>query len=249
MSEKPRIIGVIPGRYGSSRFRGKIIAKIAGKPMVQRVYEQAAKSKLLDDLIVAVDDQRVYDVVQSFGGKVMMTASHHQSGTDRLAEIAAHIDGNIYVNVQGDQPILDPRMIDEAVAPMIDNPDMLMCTLKIKIGEESYHDPGVVKVVTDKQGWALYFSRSLIPYNRDGKEVDVYEHVGLYVYRKDFLQEYTKMAESPLGEAEVLEQLKVLENGYRIFVVETKCDRSSGMNVDTPEDLLQIEKFLLKQDK
>jgi 3-deoxy-manno-octulosonate cytidylyltransferase (CMP-KDO synthetase) len=247
MSEKPKIIGVIPGRYGSSRFRGKIIAKIAGKPMVQRVYEQSAKSDLLDDLIVAVDDQRVFDVVQSFGGKVMMTASHHQSGTDRLAEVAAHIDGDIYVNIQGDQPILDPRMIDEAVAPMIDNPDMLMSTLKIKIEEDCYHDPGIVKVVTDKDGWALYFSRSLIPYNRDGREVDIFEHVGLYVYRKDFLQEYTKMVDTPLCEVEVLEQLKVLENGYRIFVVETKCDRISGLNVDTPEDLLRIENILLKQ--
>jgi 3-deoxy-manno-octulosonate cytidylyltransferase (CMP-KDO synthetase) len=246
MSEKPRIIGVIPGRYGSSRFPGKIIAKIAGKPMVQRVYEQAAKSKLLDVLVVAVDDQRVFDVVKSFGGNVMMTASHHQSGTDRLAEVAAYHDGSIYVNVQGDQPLLDPLMIDEAVTPMIENPDIQMSTLKIKIDEESYHDPGVVKVVTDKQGWALYFSRSLIPYNRDGRDVDVFEHVGLYVYRKDFLLEYTKMPDTPLGESEVLEQLKVLENGYKIFVVETKADRITGLNVDTPEDLLRVEKVLLK---
>ena len=132
MSKKPKIIGVIPGRYGSSRFPGKIIAKIAGKPMVQRVYEQAAGSKLLDDLIVAVDDQRVFDVVQAFGGKVMMTGKQHQSGTDRLAEVTAHFDADIYVNIQGDQPLFDPQMIDEAVAPMIDNPDMKMSTLKIK---------------------------------------------------------------------------------------------------------------------
>ncbi len=248
MSEKPKIIGVIPGRYGSSRFRGKIIAKIAGIPMVQRVYEQSVKSKLLDELVVAVDDQRVFDVVESFGGKAVMTASHHQSGTDRIAEIAAHIEGEIYVNIQGDQPLIDPVMIDEAVEPMVNNAEIQMSTLKIKIEEESYHDPGIVKVVTDKEGWALYFSRSLIPYNRDGMDVDVFEHVGLYVYRKDFLQTYTQLPNTPLGESEVLEQLKVLENGYRIFIAETKCDRVAGLNVDTPEDLLRVEKVLLSGD-
>ena len=247
MSENPKIIGVIPGRYGSSRFRGKIIAKIAGKPMVQRVYEQSAKSELLDELVVAVDDQRVFDVVESFGGKAVMTANHHQSGTDRLAEIAAHYNGEIYVNIQGDQPLIDPDMIDEAVGPMINNSEIHMSTLKIKIDEENYHDPGVVKVVTDKQGWALYFSRSLIPYNRDGLDVDVFEHVGLYVYRKDFLQTYTQLPDTPLGEAEVLEQLKVLENGYKIFVVETKCDKITGLNVDTPEDLLKVEQVILNK--
>jgi 3-deoxy-manno-octulosonate cytidylyltransferase (CMP-KDO synthetase) len=247
MSDKPKIIGVIPGRYGSSRFRGKIVAKIAGKPMVQHVYEQSVKSKLLDDLIVAVDDKRVFDTVESFGGKAVMTGSHHQSGTDRIAEIAANMDGEIYVNIQGDQPLIDPVMIDEAVEPMVNDSEVVMSTLKIKIEEESYHDPGVVKVVTDKKGWALYFSRSLIPYNRDGKDIDIFEHVGLYVYRKDFLQIYTQLPDTPLGEAEVLEQLKVLENGYKIFVAETKCDRITGHNVDTPEDLVRVEKIMLAQ--
>ncbi len=245
MSEKLRIIGVIPGRYGSSRFPGKIVAKIAGKPMVQRVYERSAQSKLLDELVVAVDDQRVFDIVETFGGKAVMTGSHHQSGTDRLAEIAAHFEGDIYVNIQGDQPLIDPAMIDEAVEPMIHNSEIQMSTLKIKIEEENYHDPGVVKVVTDKEGWALYFSRSLIPYNRDGMDVDIFEHVGLYVYRKDFLQTYTQLADTPLGESEVLEQLKVLEHGHRIFVAETKCDRSTGYNVDTPEDLVKVEQVIL----
>jgi 3-deoxy-manno-octulosonate cytidylyltransferase (CMP-KDO synthetase) len=246
MSKKTKIIGVIPARYGSSRFPGKIIASIAGKPMVQRVYEQSAKSELLDDLIVAVDDQRVYDVVSAFGGKVLMTGKQHRCGTDRLAEVARKVPAEIYVNVQGDQPLLDPQMIDEAVAPMLADQNMQMSTLKIKIEEESYHDPGVVKVVTDQAGWALYFSRSLIPYNRDGKEIDVYEHVGLYVYRRDFLFKLAEMPETPLGDAEVLEQLKVLEHGYKIFVAETKSDRISGLNVDTPEDLLRVEKILLK---
>ena len=245
MHSMPKVIGVIPARYGSSRFPGKIIAEIAGKPMIQRVYEQCAKSKLLNELLVAVDDQRVYDVVQSFGGKAIMTAKHHQSGTDRIAEVMEKVAGDIVVNIQGDQPLFDPRMIDEAVEPMIKNHEILMSTIKTKIEKDSYDDPGVVKVVTDNEGFALYFSRSLIPYSRDEEEIDVYEHVGLYVYQKDFLHKITKLPQSELEKIEMLEQLRVLENGYKILVVETKCDRASGVSVDTPEDLANVEKIIL----
>jgi len=238
------VVGVIPARYGSSRFPGKIIAKIAGKPMIQRVYEKAKQSKLLDDLIVAVDDERVKNVVERFGGNAVMTGSQHRSGTDRIAEVMENYDCDIVVNIQGDQPLLDPNMIDEAVQPLLNDATLPMSTIKTKIGAEGYNDPGVVKVVTDANGFALYFSRSLIPFPRDNKEVRVYEHVGLYVYRRDFLLKISKTPQSFLEKTEMLEQLRVLEQGYKIFVVETKSDRAAGVSVDTPEDLANVEKML-----
>jgi 3-deoxy-manno-octulosonate cytidylyltransferase (CMP-KDO synthetase) len=244
MSKKQKVVGVIPARYGSSRFRGKIIADICGKPMIQRVYEQSNKSQLLDQLIVAVDDERVYKCVEEFGGKAVMTSPDHQSGTDRLAEALEKIDADIVVNIQGDQPLFDSRMIDEAVKPMLDDPTLQMSTLKTKIGEEDYADPAVVKVVVDEEDYALYFSRSLIPYSRDKGAVDVYEHVGLYVYRKDFLLEISKMPQTYLEKIEMLEQLRVLEKGYKIKVIETECDSISGISVDTPEDLAKVEKLI-----
>ena len=242
-----KVLVVIPARYGSSRFPGKIIADIVGKPMIQRVYEQSIKSKLLDELWVAVDDQRVFDVVESFGGKAIMTSTQHQSGTDRLAEVMQKLDGDIVVNIQGDQPLFDATMIDEAVAPMLKNEQIKMATLKTRIEPEHYNDPAVVKVVTDLEGWALYFSRSFIPFPRDGKEIDVYEHVGLYVYRKAFLHTVAQLVQTPLEKIEMLEQLRVLENGHRIFVVETRCDAESGLSVDTPEDLVNMEKIIKKR--
>ncbi len=183
MSKKQNVIGVIPARYGSSRFRGKVLAEIAGKPMIQWVYEQASKSQLLYQLIIAVDDERVLKCVEEFGGKAVMTEMDHQSGTDRIAEAVKKLDTDIVVNIQGDQPLLDPKMIDEAVQPLLEDSTLQMATLKIKIGEEDYLDPTVVKVVADENDFALYFSRSLIPYFRNKVAVNVYEHIGLYVYR------------------------------------------------------------------
>jgi len=238
---KPKIIGIIPARYGSSTFRGKIVADINGKPMIQWVYERAKKSKIINDLIVAVDDVRVKECVESFGGKAVMTGTHHQSGTDRIAEIMNSRPEDIIVNIQGDQPLIDPIMIDEAVKPLIDNPEIVMSTLKREIDEEEFDDPGVVKVVVDDNDFALYFSRSLIPYPQHNKNLKVFEHVGLYVYRKDFLQ---KLAEMPMGYLETiesLEQLRVLEKGYKILVLETKADKVTGMSVDTPADIEKIK--------
>lgn len=239
-----KVVGVIPARYGSSRFPGKIIAMIAGKPMIQRVYEQAKKSKLLNDLIVAVDDEKVKKVVEGFGGNAVMTGSQHQSGTDRIAEVMQDYECDIVVNIQGDQPLLDPNMIDEAVQPLLDDASIPMSTIKTKIGPEGFDDPGVVKVVTDVNGFALYFSRSLIPFPRDNQGGDVYEHVGLYVYRRDFLLKISATPQSFLEKTEMLEQLRVLENGYKIFVVETKSNRAAGVSVDTPEDLANVEKLI-----
>jgi 3-deoxy-manno-octulosonate cytidylyltransferase (CMP-KDO synthetase) len=244
MSNKPRVIGVIPARYSSSRFPGKILADIAGKPMIQRVYEQANKSKLLDELFVAVDDERVLKCVEGFGGKAIMTGDNHKSGTDRIAEAVENLEDCIVVNIQGDQPLFDPIMIDETVQPLLDDPTLQMSTLKTKIDEEDYDDPAVVKVVVDENENALYFSRSLIPYSRDNAEMDVYEHVGLYVYRKDFLLEISKLPQSKLEKLEMLEQLRVLEKGYKIKVLETKSSKIAGISVDTPEDLAKVEKLI-----
>jgi 3-deoxy-manno-octulosonate cytidylyltransferase (CMP-KDO synthetase) len=248
MSEKQKVIGVIPARYGSSRFRGKIIADIVGKPMVQWVYEQACQSKLLDRIFVAVDDERVLKCVEGFGGPAVMTNSKHQSGTDRIAEAVEIIEADIIVNIQGDQPLLDPLMIDEAVQPLLDDTTVKMSTLKTKISEEDYSDPAVVKVVTDENDYALYFSRSLIPYSRDKAAVNVYEHVGLYVYRKEFLLELAELPQSYLEGVEMLEQLRVLEKGYRIKVIETKSDNAAGVSVDTPEDLVKVEKLIRERN-
>jgi 3-deoxy-manno-octulosonate cytidylyltransferase (CMP-KDO synthetase) len=241
-----RIVGVIPARYGSSRFEGKVLADIAGKPMIQWVYERVSQSKTLDELFVAVDDPRVQSKVEGFGGKAIMTAAHHKSGTDRIAAVVENMEADIIVNIQGDQPLIDPNMIDEAVGPMIDNQEIRMSTLKREIGKDEFDDPGVVKVVVDEKDFALYFSRSLIPYPRDDENLRVYEHVGLYVYRKDFLLEISKMPQGYLEKIESLEQLRVMEKGYKILVVETKMDRVAGISVDTPEDLARVERLIEK---
>jgi len=244
MSINQHVVGVIPARYGSSRFRGKVLAEIAGKPMIQWVYEQASQSKILDQLFVAVDDTRVLNCVKGFGGKAVMTKDSHQSGTDRIAEAVEQIPADIIVNIQGDQPLLDPQMIDEAVQPMLNDTTVQMSTLKIKINEEDYSDPAVVKVVVDENDFALYFSRSLIPYSRDNVAVNVYEHVGLYVYRKEFLLQISVMPQSHLEKIEMLEQLRVLEGGYKIKVIETKSKHAAGVSVDTQDDLARVEKLM-----
>jgi 3-deoxy-manno-octulosonate cytidylyltransferase (CMP-KDO synthetase) len=243
---RSRIVGIIPARYGSSRFEGKVLADIAGKPMIQWVYERANQSKTLDELFVAVDDPRVQSKVEEFGGKAILTGAHHKSGTDRIAEVVEKMAADIIVNIQGDQPLIDPNMIDEAVGPMIDNPEIQMSTLKREIDKDEFDDPGVVKVVVDEKDFALYFSRSLIPYPLYDENMRVYEHVGLYVYRKDFLLEISKMPQGQLEKIESLEQLRVLEKGHKIFVVETKMDKAAGISVDTPEDLERVERLIDK---
>ncbi|MCP4613710.1 MAG: 3-deoxy-manno-octulosonate cytidylyltransferase [Planctomycetes bacterium] len=240
------MVGVIPARYGSSRFEGKVLADIAGKPMIQWVYERAKQSKTLDELFVAVDDPRVQSVVEGFGGQAILTEAHHKSGTDRIAEVVEKMTADIIVNIQGDQPLIDPNMIDEAVEPMVDNPEIQMSTLKREIEKDEFGDPGVVKVVVDENDFALYFSRSLIPYPLYEENMRAYEHVGLYVYRKDFLLEISKIPQGYLEKIESLEQLRVLEKGYKILVVETKMDKVAGISVDTPEDLERVERIIDK---
>ncbi|PLY03638.1 MAG: 3-deoxy-manno-octulosonate cytidylyltransferase [Desulfuromonas sp.] len=234
------VSAIIPARYASTRFPGKPLADIAGKPMIQHVYEQTAKSALVNRVIVATDDERICDSVLGFGGEAVMTRADHPSGTDRLAEVAAGLDAEWIVNVQGDEPLIDPQMIDEAVQPMLDNPEIRMGTLKSRLVDESeYLNPNIVKVVTDQSGFALYFSRSSIPFLRDSKfgSTRIYKHVGLYVYRRDFLLQYPQLEETELEKSEKLEQLRALEHGYRIYVTETARE---SIGVDVPGDIGKV---------
>lgn len=236
-----KIAAFIPARYSSTRLEGKPLALIAGKPMVQWVYERARAAKLPADVSVATDDERIFRAVESFGGRVVMTSSAHRSGTDRIAEAAAGTDADIIVNVQGDEPLLEPELIDAAVKPMLDDPGLQLSTLKTRITHaEEYHNPNAVKVVTDRDGFALYFSRSPLPYAKtpfDDMPAPAYKHIGLYVYRKDFLLKFSKLKPTPLEESESLEQLRALENGYRIKVVEVSYN---PVSVDTLEDLEKV---------
>lgn len=238
---------MIPARWASTRFPGKPLADINGKTMIRRVHEQCLKAMSLDEVFVATDDERIADEVKSFGGKFLMTSANHVSGTDRLAEAAGFVEADIVVNIQGDQPFIEPEMIDEAVQPLLDDPTLPMSTLKQELTDSrDFDNPNVVKVVTSKEDNALYFSRSRIPYPRQDDPVYVYEHIGLYVYRKDFLCLLAVLAPTRLERIECLEQLRVIENGYKIRVVETRGNSSelSGFSVDTPEDLERIEEIL-----
>ena len=252
-TKKSTIIAVIPARYGSTRFPGKALADIKGKPMIQWVYERTTRSTLVNRVIVATDDKRILSAVKSFGGEAMMTSAHHATGTDRIAEVAKSLDCDIVVNVQGDEPLIRPEMIDEALLPLVQDASIPMGTLcrKIEDRQEAF-DPNVVKVVFDKNNFALYFSRAPIPWDRDawaGKsswnelslEGPLYKHIGLYVYRRDFLLDYAAMPRTALEDAEKLEQLRALENGHKIKTVITQYE---SFGVDIPDDLGKILKRL-----
>ncbi|MDD2557451.1 MAG: 3-deoxy-manno-octulosonate cytidylyltransferase [Desulfuromonadaceae bacterium] len=245
-----QVIAIIPARYASTRFPAKPLADIHGKPMLQHVYERSLKAKLVDDVIVATDDERIFAAARAFGARVVMTSAEHETGTDRLAEVAETLDGvDLIVNVQGDEPMIEPDMIDAAVAPLRAQADISMGTLMTAIyNPADFANPNVVKVVTDKNGYALYFSRAPIPYTRDSavQQDGVYgfKHIGLYVYRRDFLLHYSDLKPTVLEQAEKLEQLRVLEHGYRIHVALTE---HQSMGVDTPEDLERVRAALLGQ--
>lgn len=237
-----KVICIIPARYASTRLPGKPLKLIAGKPMIQRVYEQAAKAKMPAEVIVATDDERVYQAVKDFGGQVVMTSANHRSGTDRLAEVAkSRDDVDVVINVQGDEPMLPPEIIDRLSELFAQDADLQMATMKCPMKQEEYGEPGSVKVVTDMNGYALYFSRSLLPYPRNEVGVKVYKHVGIYAYRRDFLLKYAALEPTPLELTESLEQLRALENGYKIKVLESDFQ---GVGVDTPEDLARVNELL-----
>ena len=210
--------------------------------MLQHVYERASLARYLTSTIIATDDERVYEAARSFGARVRMTRADHLSGTDRVAEVASSETAEIIVNIQGDEPLIDPAAIDAAILPLVHEPEMRMATLKKRIEDpREITDPNVVKVVTDHAGDAIYFSRCPIPYDREGKGGTPYfKHIGLYVYRRDFLLAYSALPVGPLEQAERLEQLRALENGYRIRVVETEYE---SLGVDTPEDLERVSRL------
>lgn len=232
------IVAVIPARYQSQRFPGKPLALIAGKTMIQRVYEQVKKVKGIKEVIVATDDENIYDAVRVFQGNVVMTGKC-SCGTERVYEAIKDFPCDIVVNVQGDEPLIKPEMINELVSAFEDD-EVVMATLCKEIGTDDVNNPNVVKVVRDNNNDALYFSRYAIPFNRDSQaDVKHFKHIGIYGYKKDFLKEYMNLSKTPLEKAESLEQLRVLEHGYKIRVKETTYD---SVGVDTPEDILRIEK-------
>ncbi|MBI5403313.1 MAG: 3-deoxy-manno-octulosonate cytidylyltransferase [Ignavibacteriae bacterium] len=233
------VIGVIPARYKSTRLPGKPLLMISGKPMIQRVYESAVKSIYLSEVIVATDDRRIFNCVMGFGGKAVMTSAKHKSGTDRICEAVNRIKADIVVNIQGDEPFIDYKNIDKAIEPLISNEKINVSTLAIKIKDKKeICDSNKVKVVFDNNNTALYFSRSVLPFNRDGGKTDYYKHIGLYVYRKKYLMKYKNLNQTKLEASEKLEQLRILENGEKIKVVITKTD---SFSVDTKEDYSKIK--------
>ncbi|OQX95284.1 3-deoxy-D-manno-octulosonate cytidylyltransferase [candidate division KSB1 bacterium 4572_119] len=241
-------VGIIPARYQSARFPGKPLADILGKTMIQRVYEQALKAVRLSRVIVATDDERIYKEVKRFGGLVEMTSKDAANGTERLAEVAANLDCSLVVNIQGDEPLINPDVIDQLVDLMMENPGAPVGTLVKKITSvDVLKNPNIPKVVLDKNKNALYFSRSLIPFDRNETDLAVslkndnyYQHIGIYIYQKDFLLKFIQLPESQLEQIEKLEQLRILENGFKIKTALT--DRES-IGVDVPEDLEQGEYF------
>jgi 3-deoxy-manno-octulosonate cytidylyltransferase (CMP-KDO synthetase) len=239
-----KVVGVIPARYGSTRLEGKPLKDICGKMMIQHVYEQTCKSELISRVIVATDDTRIYDAVRGFGGEAAMTSATHKTGTDRVAEVVNNIECDIVVNIQGDEPLIIPEVIDEIARALYTDEEIYVSTGSYKISDERMlHDPNVVKVVTDKNGLALYFSRSLIPYPRHVDTFEAFEHIGIYAFKKDFLLKFINFENTPLSLTESLEQLKVLELGYKIRVIKTKHDYQA-ISVDTPEDLEEVRKLV-----
>ena len=239
------ILGVIPARYGSTRFPGKALARLGGKPMIQRVWERAKAAKRLDRVVVATDDERIRDAVKRFSGEAVMTSTELRSGTDRAWAAAKGLRAQIIVNIQGDEPLLTPPMINGLVDGLRKEPDAQMATLRYRVrGTEGYEDPNVVKVVTDEKGWALSFSRSPIPALRspgDLRSVVWYKHIGLYAYRRNFLKQFVTWPLSPLVTAESLEQLRALERGVRIKVLDSP---QNTIGVDTPADLKRGEAII-----
>ena len=237
---------IIPARYGSTRLPGKPLAMIGDKPMIQHVYEQVSKAMEIEQVIVATDDQRVYDAVVAFGGQAMMTRPDHLTGTDRLAEVAAtHTEIDVVINVQGDEPLIDASVIDALAREFKEDSSLQMGTVGCPLLEEEYNEPSAVKVIVNRLGNAMYFSRSLIPYPRNAFVQPPLKHVGMYGYQRQFLLDYAKMEPTPAELTESLEQLRALENGYTIRVITTD---QRFVGVDTPEDLDRVNEIFRTLD-
>ncbi len=240
---------VIPARFGSSRFPGKPLALIGSKPMIQWVYENALQAESIDQVLVATDDERIVRTVESFGGRALLTPSELPSGTDRVAFIARNEEAEIIINLQGDEPFIRAQLLNDLVAVFRKRADVQLATPVARITSYAQlKDPNLVRVVRDQEGWAMYFTRSIIPFLRDVSDerewptrFPFYKHIGIYAYRKSFLLEFTRWAPSPLEQAERLEQLRVLEHGKRIFTLETDYE---SLSVDTPDDLRKVNEIL-----
>ncbi len=238
---------VIPARFGSTRLPGKPLADIAGKPMIQRVYERVTEAIKPQVFIVATDDQRVYDAVQSFNGTVVMTDANHPTGTDRLTEVAQqYTDLDVIINVQGDEPMIDANLIDQLAELFEDDDTLQMATVGTPLLEEEYDEPSAVKVILNKRNDAMYFSRSLIPYPRHDFVNTPLKHIGIYAYRRQFLLDYAKMEPTAAEQTESLEQLRALENGFTIRVITTN---KRFVGVDTPEDLARVNAIFEQEEK
>ncbi|HEX2278820.1 MAG TPA: 3-deoxy-manno-octulosonate cytidylyltransferase [Candidatus Tectomicrobia bacterium] len=253
------VVAIIPARYASSRFPGKPLVEIAGKPMIKWVYERTRQASGVGRVLVATDDERIAQAVRRFGGDAVMTSPDHPTGTDRLAEVAATLEAELIVNVQGDEPLIEPAAIDAALAPFAETPTLAMSTLRCPIPSlDELFDISITKVVTDRDDFALYFSKAPIPYHRDewGTVASIvprlrlsggtapivgWRHIGLYVYRRTFLREFARLPQTPLERLEKLEQLRAIEHGYRIKVVPTPY---VSIGVDTPEDVAKVGRLL-----
>jgi len=240
-----RVVVVIPARYGATRLPGKPLVMLAGKPMIQRVYERAKLAQRADQVIVATDDERILKAVEGFGGEARMTRTDHRTGTERVAEVAAHVAGDVFVNVQGDEPLLDPAAVDTAVSSVLEEPQAPISTVATPVKTPGdIMDPNVVKTVLDFDGNALYFSRAPIPWVRDtGSKIQVrhLKHLGLYVFQRDALLEYPTLPQGELERIEQLEQLRWMENGWKIRVAEVEHD---AVSVDVPADVERVERLL-----
>ena len=237
-----KFLGVIPSRYASTRLEGKPLKDICGHTMIEWVYKRTKLSNL-DEVVVATDDERIYKEVERFGGKAILTSKEHENGTSRIAEVCTkYEDYDVIVNVQGDEPLIEPEMINSIINSFKEDDTISMSTLKYKIDTmEEIENPNYVKVITNKKGYALYFSRSVIPYPRKLDIQNYYKHVGIYGYKRDFVVEYAKMEPTPLELSESLEQLRALENGYRIKVMETPY---KIIGVDTQEELEKVREYI-----
>ena len=237
-----RILGIIPARFSSTRFPGKPLIDIGGKTMIRRVYEQAKKATTLSDVIVATDDQRIYDEVLSFGGKVVITSPHHQNGSERCAEASINISADAVINIQGDEPFIHPEQIDTLASLFVDPACQIGTLIKVCNDKTLLEKPSIIKVTVDKNFKALYFSRSMIPYLRNADtDTTFYKHIGIYGYRIDVLKEITKLKPTPLELAESLEQLRWLENGYSI---QTALTTYESISIDVPEDLERVKSLI-----
>lgn len=237
-----RAIGLIPARMAATRLPGKPLIEISGKPMIQHAWERARQATALSDVLVATPDDEIRRAVEGFGGHAIMTSDRHRSGTDRVAEAAHGLDAEIIVNIQGDEPLIDPAYIDAAIAPLAADPSLPMSSLMCACPEEDLDNPACVKVVVALSGDALYFSRARIPFERSAEGgTGVRQHIGLYAYRRDFLAEFARLPATPLERTESLEQLRAIEHGFRIRMVAVL---NAPLSVDTPEDLSRVRHLL-----